>query len=564
MSISLHECRVFPDLALLAHEFQREKHKLNMQNDSWDKNEIIDGKNVSPQKSRWGIGVMVVCAGIALLLLADRTGLFSSRALSDLLGQTPSQPVPLVFGPPMQEVILPNGGKMLIDGMAEERLLFGTLERPSSGSHSSSTSGGGSGWDDIRFQRVSVDEQMIGVEITGVPSSLVMACRFTHPDGTRTSIQADDDLLDAAVTSKNDPAAKWQAMLEADAYQKNLPAILIQLADGAGGWIDMLGPYHFSPTPDDLCVIYSPIWPRSQAELSFRAVQPGQEPFSWTMPNPLHPIKPQTWPLSEVPQTISRNEFELTFEGVSAPAETPNALYPHMTFQSKVPGDEEIDANRKSLQAVCEEVQGPYGTRSLKKHFRLKGGYLRQAHPLPPEETLLRCVVAVSPTEYYRFPREDAHLLLSGTVAKDGKSVSLDTSNLKPWGLVSATANISTEWEITLAFAWETQAANDAAMKALRLENPQFVIFENDATRSTGYVSNPSGSTSGNGEKTEKELTIRWEGIPVVEKNYDAAGKLESTSYTQKMPAPGSTIHLGTVIPRQKQLFYFVVPRPAP
>lgn len=78
----------------------------------------------------------------------------------------------------------------------------------------------------------------------------------------------------------------WDAFLNAAKDDSKMPEIIVQLSDGAGGWINGMGPYTNHEKPDFISMISFAAWPRSSAELEFRAARPGLQPLTWKMRNP--------------------------------------------------------------------------------------------------------------------------------------------------------------------------------------------------------------------------------------------------------------------------------------
>lgn len=345
----------------------------------------------------------------------------------------PPPPPPLVVATPIQTVTFSDGSALTISEVADSAIVHGT---------NSSANGGGSsrGYGDLSVTTFKNNGAPVYQNFSGAPGDLLLACRLL--DASAVALRPDWFQIDGNVFSENRRHEKfsgWEAMSKTGTASVKLPDVMVQLSDSAGGWIDGSGPACAPEDPENRCVLAFSSWPRSAADLEFRAIRPGLPSVSWKMKNPLRKTTPAAWTPDALPKIHTDPEFELEFLGVTSPPDQPNTVQPRYRFTSQVPGDSEREGLDVSYQCACVELLGALGTRSKPVWVPPQDNPPPNTFHLPPDETMLRFRFTVTPSYYFPYRRDEAVLLLKGKVSADGKSIALDPSMNPGSAFVSAT-----------------------------------------------------------------------------------------------------------------------------
>jgi hypothetical protein len=202
---------------------------------------------------------------------------------------------PLEAGKPIKSVVFADGSSFDMYAIANAELEMGKFTLPSSfkGLQSSQTDNMGTEGFPLDRETKKADGVIIGRKWTSGSSNLLLACNIFDPQKYRLVPKKYVWNKEVRFYPDNfyprDAEPSWEAMESSAERNFYLPVIMIQLSDGAGGWITAGGPIFENERPSlpSVCVFYS--WPRATKELEFRAIMPGQATVTWSLPNPLYP-----------------------------------------------------------------------------------------------------------------------------------------------------------------------------------------------------------------------------------------------------------------------------------
>jgi len=453
-------------------------------------------------------------------------------------------PPPLAVVAPIRVVTFVDGSALAISAVGETSIETGTNYRGEmSGSRSM-------GCGSMNVETTSVGSRPVFQKFSGAPGNLLLACRLLDAGGAPLPLRCHH--VDAWVLSEMFPPIKekftgWQSMLEPDGIAAKLPDVFVQVSDGAGGWIDGNG---LIGDPDDReyrSVLAFPVWPRSAAELEFRAVRCGQPPVSWKMAPPPHAMTPAAWVPDVLPKSQTDPEFELEFVGATIPADRPGTVRPDYRFISKVAGDTERPPDAQSYQCKCAVLLGALGTHSQPLAVPSGTGRPPRAFLLPPDEGMLRFRFVVEPYCSFPYRRGEMLPLAKGRVSADGKSIVADLSMNPGNGLQSAKfENVNSNRNGVDFFILELQFASRGALEhdlaaAVRLTNPQAVCYVNSADISSGFADGSVCGLSNAKGLNQVSISVKWSGSA----------------------KPGDELTIGFAPRRPQREFIFTVLRPA-
>jgi hypothetical protein len=481
-----------------------------------------------------------VAAGVVgfLLVLALGWGFFGSTIRARWFPPAPPHPPsPLVVATPIQTVTFSDGSALTISAVADSVIECGTRYH----------GGIGIGYGDLSLNTSPTGGAPTYLRFSGAPGNLLLACRLLNASGVALRpfrFQVGGFLLSEAAHDEKFPG--WQALAEPGAAVANLPDVMVQLADGAGGWIDGSGPAGAPNDRENRCVLAFAAWPRSSAELEFRAIRPGLQPVAWKMKNPIRAVTPAAWTPDALPKIHTDPEFELEFLGATTPPDQPNIVQPRFRFTSKVPGDNERKGYAISYQCECAELLGALGTHSKPDRFSAAAEPPPAIFHLPPDETMLRFRFTVTPSYYFPYRRAEAVLLAKGRVSADGKSIALDPAvksgergHFASFEEVEVTSPGNGSFRLKQHFAWKNPAELGPASAALRIPSPWPVCFIGDDETSSG-LAQLGGGSSYSGRQGYVDMDVTW------------SGGLQ----------PGDEITVGVTVPKQPREVIFTTPRP--
>jgi hypothetical protein len=483
-----------------------------------------------------------VAAGVVgfLLVLALGWGFFGSTIRARWFPPAPPHPPsPLVVATPIQTVTFSDGSALTISAVADSVIECGTMN--------GATGGGMSiGYGDLGLHTWKDKGLPVYQKFTG-PACLLLACRLLDASGMALRpywFQVGGFLHSAAGHQEKFPG--WQALAEPGAAAVKLPDVMVQLADGAGGWIDGSGPACAPNDRENRCVLAFAAWPRSAAELEFRAIRPGLQPVVCKMKNPMRSVTPAAWTPDALPKIHTDPEFDLEFLGATTPPDQPNTVQPRFRCTSKVPGDSERKGYAISYQCACVELLGALGTRSKPDLFPAQADPPPAIFHLPPDETMLRFRFTVTPSYFFPYRRAEAILLAKGRVSADGKSIALDPAlksgargHFANFEEVAFSSAGNGSFKLKQHFAWKNPAELGPAGAALKIPSPWPVCFIGDDETSSG-LAQLGGGSSYSGRQSYVDMDVTW------------SGGLQ----------PGDEITVGVTVPKQPREVIFTTPRP--
>lgn len=486
---------------------------------------------------------MVAGVIVFVLLLALGWIFFGSTIRSRWFpSPPPPPPPPLVVAAPIQTVTFSDGSALTISAVADSAIVHGT---------NSSANGGGKsrGYGNLMVTSFINDGAPVYQNFSSTPGDLLLACRLLDASGV--ALRPDWVQVYGNVFSENGRHEKfsgWKAMAEPGTAPVNLPDVMVQLSDGIGGWIDGSGPVCAPEDPVNRCVLAFSSWPRSTADLYFRAIRPGLPSVSWKIKNPLRKTTPAAWTPDALPKIHTDPEFELEFLGAITLPNQPNTVQPRYRFTSKVPGDNEREGLDVSYQCACVELLGALGTRSEPDQIPHQANPPPNTFHLPPDETMLRFRFTVTPSYYFPYRRDEAALLLKGKLSADGKSITLDPSIIPDTTFLSATfehvefSNAGSGFfTVKIEYTWNGDGLPGGQIgEALRMLKQYPVCFVGNSEISSGFGDGGINGHSSSHGRNQILMNMRWNGNA----------------------KPGDEITIGMTIPRQAREVIFTTPRP--
>lgn len=466
-------------------------------------------------------GTIIVIGSVAFVALAASFLFFK---VSPAKPGCASPVTPLAVGKPLQQATFDDGSTLQILNIGVGEIVEGSrsakprgswFSNYSSGSSTRSMSGNGV---EGSIEEHTMNDQLTCLHFSSPPANLLLETRLLS--GTGSALKSNRILWQNEIRnrSSNPDFPGWEAMLSAQPGDDNLPEVVVQLADGAGGWIDGCGPCVSEGDQECRGMIAFTAWPQTQAELEFRAARPGAKPLTWKIKNPRQAKKSEPWTAAPLPQTHSEPDFDLSLEAVSRA--TPRVVQPKFRFLSKLPGDKH-SINGKfddpaMLDCVCEELQGAFGTRSKKGFLKLTKTTGVSAFSYPPDERLLRFRFVIKPGNAYPYPRSESLPVARVKIAADGKSLEHRPTLLTGHGILSVDfTNIQSGnkggFQYTVKGRWNN-ASEKAAGMAMLQTNKTPVCFKGDCLTSGGESDqNGSGATTNN-NVTEYDYSVQWSG----------------------------------------------------
>lgn len=457
-----------------------------------------------------------------LLMLAGVVFFFISPVSIRPSGSTPA---PLAIGTPVQTVEFDDGSSLQILKIGEGEIVDGEMnpKPPISmfSSHSTGIRGTGMGGRGVSctISSATMDDQITGLRFESPPANLLIQMRLL--DSLKRPVESQRVLWQGEIRmkhQKDEDFPGWHAMLEAPAEDARMPEVVIQLADGTGGWIDGCGPTSMEDDREHRGMIAFTAWPRTATELEFRAARPGMEPVTWKMKNPLPASKPEPWTVSPLPQKQVESDFELELNDV-VKLKGKRMIQPKFVFRSKVPGDTQQSGRGTNgstmLDCTCQQLLGAWGSRTEEGYYKLPGNESVLGFPYPPDEEVLRFRFVIRPTEAYPYPRSGALMIATAKVAADGKAMESRPTILTGHGILSVeyhqvTTGDEGGFQYTIKGRWNSRAEMSAGKAALGERVPVCFVGELDVSTGTAHTS--GRSSSGSGDVTRFEREGRWDG----------------------------------------------------
>lgn len=460
-------------------------------------------------------------AGFVLLAVAG----FYFYSGAPHISSIPSSPA-LVIGTPLHELKFDDRSSLQIFAIGDGQVIDGTtststkttiFSTQASGSHTSGMSGNGV---QCTIKIFTINEQITCLQFNSPPANLVIETRLLDPSNkplTSSRILWGNEVRKGGGNDHN--FLGWDALIAAAAKEETMPELVVQLSDGAGGWIDGCGPFDSDDDHDHRAMVSFAAWPRSSVDLEFRAAQPGMKPVTWKMKNPTPPTKPAAWTAIPFPQKESNSDFELELKS-ALKIEGTRMIQPEFEFRSTIPGSQiPTGANFKepALACDCTELLGAWGTRTEKAYLKLPDNYVIGGFPYPPDERLLRFHFVVSPTDYYPYPRTGSLLIAQMKVAANGISLESTPHILTDIGILSVDFNDvkcgeDGSFRYTVKGRWNNRAEEAKGEAALNRDRGIPVCFVGEGNVSTGKTHTNGDSTSGRNDITEFEFEGEWKG----------------------------------------------------
>lgn len=463
---------------------------------------------------------MAVIAGF--LVLAVMIFLFISPVSIYAIG---SPPAPLTIGTPIHTVKFDDGSSLQILNIGDGKIVDGEMDSKASrmiySSHTTGFGSRGAGCWGLSgtISYATIDDQITGLEFESLPANLLIKTQLLDP-GNR-AIHSQRVLCQGGVRMKDQSNLDfpgWNALLEAPAEDPNMPELVVQLADGVGGWIDGSGPFCLEDDREHRGMIAFPAWPRTTKEFEFRAARPGMDPVTWKIKNPSPASIPEPWIPLPLPQKHTDADFELELRAVTKSADM-RMIQPQFVFRSNVPGDAARSGGNANeftmLNCTCAELLGAWGTRSVEGHLKRPGNPVARGFPYPPDEEVLRFRYLINPTAAYPYLRSNALMIARAKVAEDGKSLESRPTILTGHGILAVefqevTTGEQGSFRYTISGRWNSQDEVEASKAALGERIP--VCFIGESETSIGAAHTSGRSSSGSGNVTRFERQGRWEG----------------------------------------------------
>ena len=462
---------------------------------------------------------------VGFLLIAGVLFFFVPYPSSSSIG---GKSTALAVGTPLHTLTFDDGSSLQILNIGDGSVVDGDMSGKPKGSMfssqstgSSSTSMSGNG---VRnsIKKVTIDDQITGLQFDSPPANLVIETRLLN---WRKDPIACERILwgnEIRAEGNQDPDFPgWDALLKSTAGDVNMPEIVVQLSDGAGGWINGCGPHSFNQDREHRGMIVFPAWPRSGAELEFRAAQPGMKPVTWKMKNPSHRATPATWTAAPFPQKQADSDYELELKA-AVKIKGSRLIQPKFSFLSKVPGmgpqPDDGSNGYPGLRCDCEELLGAWGTRSEKTYLDLPGNYVASGFPYPPDEKLLQFRFVISPTQEYPYPRAQALMIAKAKVAADGISFESVPEILTGNGIFTVefrdvTTGKDGSFKYIIKGRWNNPGERAAGEAAIDDDYRIPVCYVGESKVSTGAADTNGHSSSSDGKVTEFEYEGDWKGI---------------------------------------------------
>lgn len=350
-----------------------------------------------------------------------------------------------------------------------------------------------------------------------------------------------------------------------DAFGKNLSSddtnekILIEIADGEGGWNQGSGPHHLEIENLTRNIVVFPGWTRSPSELHFRVSLAGQAAKEFKLPNPNQSTKPESWTPVTLPHQVKHAdwEFELTEVTETIVPGAGRLIVPKDKFKSLIGKADELSPMRFGLQYP----QGSLGTHSdqisLQRFFTPKPDPHHDlsihrifGYPFPAEEKLIKFHYRVSYQPNYPYPRTAATILAEGTVSMDGQSIlltapykKLGMTNLSLGPITPSTRSMypgSQSIRVEINGHFDNKAHRTAVMKGHNdWDKLTGLVFIDKSATSIGAVHFSGSGSSRMGGREEFNISGTW------------YGELK----------PGSSFEFGVMNTKPDELFEIVVDR---
>ncbi len=462
------------------------------------------------------IAGFLVIAGLLFFLLPQVSVSSNGGASSRLLVGKPLHTLTFEDGSSLQ--ILNIGDGSVVDGDMSAKPASSLFSSQSSGSSTSGMSGNGVG---CKLKTVTINDHITGIQFDSPPTNLVIEARLLNFRGD--PLRCERLLWGDEIRAKGSSDSLfpgWDALLKAPENDSTMPELVVQLSDGAGGWINGHGPYSSEKDREQRGMIVFAAWPRSGAELEFRAARAGGKPVTWKMKNPSHAAAPAAWTASPLPQKQSDTDYELELQSV-VKIDGVRILQPKVSFLSKVPGEgQQLDYNNQplpGLECTCAELLGAWGTRAEKVYLSRPGNYVVSGFPYPPDEKILRLRFVISPTQAYPYPRSQALLIAKAKVAANGISLESAPQILTANGILSiefhdVTTGPKGSYKYSIKGRWNNDHERMAGEAAIGDNDRIPVCYVGEALLSSSVADTNAHNISNSGKVTEFEYEGDWKG----------------------------------------------------
>lgn len=323
---------------------------------------------------------------------------------------------------------------------------------------------------------------------------------------------------------------------ESDKATGNKPAYSLEVEDGSGGWLPMLGPVIVREA-DGRAFFSARVFPRTPPNLRLRATIGTEEPVVLEIPNPGY--RSSIPALTTDPAPFERDLGEVTVrlrEAVIRPARVGQDPYPKISWQ--------IEPNEGNPQPASVYL---FSQEAIEDQF---GNSIKRG-PLLPGTRQIRVVGQVQVSGRYSYPLEDS-LIIAEATWKDGKTplafaptpAATDSGFLKIV-VKPMKGESKTTFELGIVAEYP-ETARSPIVESLGSGRQPLCVFvgEDPLSRETAVKSGWLDSLIGTGasRNIRTEMAFKWQ--------------LEDGT----LPRPGQTVRIGLAPDLPVLPFEFVLP----
>lgn len=432
---------------------------------------------------------------------------------------------------------------------------------------------------------VSTQTNMVTHEVDGIgmetllPDPLLIEFRWTNPAGVLLRPERVQNqswvvrTMGSSGSLEQCPSA--QDMMAMVAKEEDCPEILVQMADGQGGWLNVDGPVVSPEDPHALCFGIMAAWPRSQAELKLRFIIYGKPPLEFTVPNPrVVAVTPSAEKPAALPAEFKHPEFAVRLRKVESFPIRENfpLVSPEVHFEDqrgkgwfwhwKLTEAEDESGNRVFIDAAYRrrgEIAEGFLLSPVGNLVRIRGQvHPTSAYPRKVSECTIVGEGVLDPSGVLALSKTAAaeelgvtHLSsapLGSNEVVDMVSMALAGQDVKDRVLPGDRAITPQAFEITVDGELNQQQARQAEAKHGAILKWQIVVFLDDEGESDGVIAFRRSSTSVGAAKLGKLDRQSSE----YSQTYGWGGRI----------VPGQRVRVGLVAPKPPVDVEFVVERP--
>jgi hypothetical protein len=431
--------------------------------------------------------------------------------LVHMLTPEPIEPLPVRTAIASAE--FSNGDRLDVLLHGEGSITDGLTSAPMSFWKSHSSGSSSSAFADASVKTFTIDSVLSGIQFsTDNSGNLLLELRLVDSFGD--PLKAERCLKNGEIMSASGPRTnrpKWTAgaaatMTQPDADATKWPEFVVQLNDGAGGWITGTGPMVVDSDLEHRCGMMFQGWPRTSDPLVFRALRPGVPPVEFQVPNPAPAGLPAAWTVSPFPRTHKNPDFTLTLKHVHQ-IQVPDRgrfLAPSHDFQSRFPNDNAGNHRNDKLNCEFIDIEGALGSRGRAAWLEMDNGIVSAA-AVPPDESLFRARYRVERLSAFPRPLAGTEIIAEVEVGTDGKTLTTtwqsSSHGFKTLTLGALGAKRGQQaFDIEVEFEWKSPSARSAADAVFGSWDeliPVVFIDGNSESEGSGGFSGQSSSSGG-------------------------------------------------------------------